>query len=221
MQNIDWTFFLKTIPIAFSGIYVTLYVSIVAFLITVVFSTIISLIRFFDVPILSKILGVFISFFRATPFIAQLFFLYFGLRQIIPIFQGLSPTWVLIMALMLNTTAFMAENFRAAIEAVDIGQFEASFAMGLTYLQTMRRIILPQAFKIALPSIGNNFVMLFKGASMGFTIGVIDILSKAKVEASLTGNWFEAYLVAMLIYWGSILIFEQIQKLIERKLSKS
>ena len=81
MQNIDWTFFLKTIPIAFSGIYVTLYVSIVAFLITVVFSTIISLIRFFDVPILSKILGVFISFFRATPFIAQLFFLYFGLRQ--------------------------------------------------------------------------------------------------------------------------------------------
>jgi putative amino-acid transport system permease protein len=63
--------------------------------------------------------------------------------------------------------------------------------------------------------------MLFKGASMGFTIGVIDILSKAKVEASLTGNWFEAYLVAMLIYWGIILIFEQVQKLIERKLSKS
>ncbi|MDM8213350.1 amino acid ABC transporter permease [Enterococcus hirae] len=220
MQSIDWSFVLQTFPIAFSGIYVTLFVSIVAFVITLLLSTIISLVRFFKIPIINPILGVMISFFRATPFIAQLFFLYFGLRQIIPVFQGLSPMWILIIALVLNTTAFMSENFRAAIEAVDPGQFEAAFAMGLTYLQTMRRIVLPQAFKVALPAIGNNFVMLFKGASMGFTIGVMDILSKAKVAASLSGKWFEAYLVAMIIYWAIIIIFEKIQQFIEYRIEK-
>lgn len=220
MQSIDWSFVLQTFPIAFSGIYVTLFVSIIAFVITLLLSTIISLVRFFKIPIINPILGVMISFFRATPFIAQLFFLYFGLRQIIPVFQGLSPMWILIIALVLNTTAFMSENFRAAIEAVDPGQFEAAFAMGLTYLQTMRRIVLPQAFKVALPAIGNNFVMLFKGASMGFTIGVMDILSKAKVAASLSGKWFEAYLVAMIIYWAIIIIFEKIQQFIEYRIEK-
>lgn len=220
MSTIDWSFFWHTFPIAFSGIYVTMFVSLIAFVITLFISTVIALVRFFKIPLLSQIFGVFISFFRATPFIAQLFFLYFGVRQVIPLFQGASPKWILILALVLNTTAFMAENFRAAIESVDQGQFEAAFAMGLTYLQTMIRIVLPQALKVALPSIGNNFVMLFKGASMGFTIGVIDILSKAKVEASLTGKWFEAYLVAMLIYWGIIFIFEKIQAFLEAQLNK-
>lgn len=218
MQSMDWSFFFKCFPVALSGLYVTLFVSIIAFIITMILSTIFSLIRYFKIPVLSQICSLFISFFRATPFIAQLFFIYFGLKAIIPFMQGMSPTSVLILSLTLNTTAYMSENFRAAIEAIEVGQFEAAYAMGLTPVQTMNRVVLPQALKVAMPAIGNNFIMMVKGASMGFTIGVLDMLSKAKIEASLSGNFFEAYLAVMLIYWAVILIFERIELIIERKI---
>lgn len=218
MHTMNWSFFFNCFPIALSGLYVTLFVSIVAFVFTMILSTLFSLIRYFKVPLLSQLCSLIISFFRATPFIAQLFFIYFGLKTIIPIMRGMSPTSVLILSLTLNTTAYMSENFRAAIEAVDKGQFEAAYAMGLTHVQTMRRVVLPQALKVAMPAIGNNFIMMVKGASMGFTIGVLDILSKAKIEASLSGNFFEAYLAVMLIYWVVILIFERIEQLIEKQI---
>jgi len=218
MTSMDWSFFLKCFPITLSGLYITLFVSIIAFIITMILSTIISLIRYFKMPLLSQACSLLISFFRATPFIAQLFFIYFGLKAMIPFMRDMSPTSILILSLTLNTTAYMAENFRAAIESVELGQFEAAYAMGLTPVQTMRRIVLPQALKVAMPAISNNFIMMVKGASMGFTIGVLDMLSKAKIEASLSGNFFEAYLAVMLIYWIVILAFEQIEHLIERRI---
>lgn len=91
-----------------------------------------------------------------------------------------------VIALTLNTASFMAETLRASLESVDVGQLEACYSMGMTRYQTMMRVVLPQAFVVALPSIGNQFIGIIKGSALGFTVGLADIMAKAKMEAALS-----------------------------------
>lgn len=217
-MKFDTQYMMSLYPLLISAIDTTLYIAIVSLVFTVVLGAVISVIRFFKVKILYQILGVYISFFRATPILAQLFFLSFGIPQVIPVFKNITPITATIITLSLNMSAYMAENFRAALESVEEGQFEACYSLGMNRIQAMIRIIIPQAIKTSIPSIGNNFIMLIKSSSLGFTVGVIDILAQAKIASATTFKFFEAYFAVMMMYWILVIIFEQIQKKFENKI---
>ncbi|POF60610.1 ABC transporter permease, partial [Vibrio vulnificus] len=115
----------------------------------------------------------------------------------------------------------MAESIRAAIIGIDRSQMEASLSVGMTTTQAMRRIILPQATRVALPSLMNYFIDMIKSTSLAFTLGVAEIMAKAQMEASSSFRFFEAFLAVALIYWGVVLVLTRVQIWAENKLNKA
>ena len=164
----------------------------------------------------------YISFMRGIPTLVLIFLLYLGLPQILKDFGidigGWDKAIFIIATLSLNTSANMAEMMRASYLAVDKGQREAAYSVGMKPFMAFRRIIFPQAFGIAIPTLGNNIILLFKETSLGFTIGVIDILGKARAisAASFGANKLEVYIASAIIYWIICVVLEQGSKYIER-----
>ena len=177
--------------------------------------------RVFKVPVLDQLSQLYISFFRGTPLLVQLFLLYYGLPQVFPIFVGLDAFSAAVIGLTLHFAAYMAESIRAAIIGVDRSQMEASLSIGMTTSQAMRRIILPQATRVALPSLMNYFIDMIKSTSLAFTLGVSEIMAKAQMEASSSFKFFEAFLAVALIYWGVVIILTRVQTWAETKLNKA
>src|SRR5699024_7008425 len=123
-----------------------------------------SLILVNKVPILSHIAHIYISFFRGTPILVQLLIIYFGLPQLFSVFNSIDASVAAIIAFSLNTSAYLAEIFRAGLESVDRGQAEAAIAVGMSYTQAIRGIVLPQAIRNAIPATGNMFIGLIKNS---------------------------------------------------------
>ncbi len=219
-MTFDFIWFMHLFPIVLSALGLTIEMSVLSLVFTLLLSVLVAMIRYYKVRGLFQLCGIYITVFRATPLVAQLFILYFGFPALIPAMKAMSAVQTTILALTLNTAAFMAETLRASIESVEKGQFEACYAMGMTKRQTMLRVILPQAFVVALPMLGNQFIGIVKGTALGFTIGLPDIMAKAKIEASLDLRFFEAYLCVTLIYLVLVICIEKIQGEIEKRLQK-
>ena len=112
----------------------------------------------------------------------------------------------------------MAEIIRSALQSVDPGQIEAAHALGMTYPQTLRRIILPEAFEVALPTLGNSFISIIKGTSLAFTCAVVEITAQGQIIGGRTYRYFEVYVSLAIIYWLVTLVIEQIIRVIENKI---
>lgn len=168
----------------------------------------------------------YISFMRGIPTLVLIFLLYLGLPQVLKNFGidigGWNKVIFIVATLSLNTSANMAEMMRASYLAVDKGQREAAYSVGMKPVTAFRRIIFPQAFGIAIPTLGNNIILLFKETSLGFTIGVIDILGKARAisAASFGANKLEVYIASGIIYWIICIVLEQGSKFVERQYTK-
>lgn len=201
------------------GIPTTITVSLIAFIFSLFLAVFIAIVDYFNVPIIKHIFKIYVSFFRGTPLLVQLFFIYFGLPNIIPALKNMSPFLAIIIGLTLNTAAYMKETIRGAIMSVESGQIEAALSLGMTNLQTMTRIILPQAAKIAVPSIANSFIDIIKGSALAFSVGVIEITAIAKMTCSSNFKYFEAYLALMILYWLIIMFFEKCQSILENRLN--
>lgn len=219
-MNFDFQWFIKLFPIVLPSLKLTIEISLISLIFTLLLSVIISIVRYYKIWGLSQIFGVYITFFRATPLVAQLFMLYFGLPCVIPSLKSMTAFQATVIALTLNTASFMAETLRAALESVEVGQLEACYSMSMTKYQTMMRVVLPQAFVVALPSLGNQFIGIIKGSALGFTVGLADIMAKSKMEAALTLRFFEAYLCVTLIYLVIVVFVEKIQKILEKRIQK-
>lgn len=198
------------------GALITYYVTILAMALALVLGLILALMRLTQQRWISAIAQAYIEFARAMPLYVFLLWIYFGLAFALNIiFQ---PIEAGVLALGLITAAYMAEIYRAGIQAIDRGQFEAARAMGLNLAQTYRDVILPQAFRIILPAAGNQFVGTFKGAAIVSVIGVADLMYYAR-EASLEFfRPFEFYTTAGAILIASTLAFAGIVSIIERKI---
>lgn len=197
---------------------VTISLTVLSFVASLILAILIAVIDYFRVPVIRQICEVYVSFFRGTPLIPQLFLLYFGIPTFIPSLRSVPAFTVCVIGLTLNSAAYMKEVVRGALLSVSEGQKEAALAHGMTSMQTMFRIVLPQATRVAVPSLFNNLVDIVKGTSMAFTIGVIEITATANLRASVTFNYFEAYMVLMLLYWGIILILERMEAIVEKHL---
>ena len=148
---------------------------------------------------LERACSAYIFFFRGTPLLMQLFFVYYGLPQISPSLTINNKFLAAYIAFALNSAAYCAEIIRAAIQSIDKGQFEASKALGLTYAQTMRIIIIPQSIRRLIPPVANEFIMVLKDASLVSIIALSD-LTHATRSISSSANTVLVYFPAMIIY---------------------
>ncbi|MGB6328800.1 MAG: amino acid ABC transporter permease [Halarcobacter sp.] len=221
MNSFDLDYTLGIFPILLKYIDITLSMALISGAIALVIALIIAITKTFSIKILSQIFNVYISFFRATPLLVQLFLLYYGLPQIFPVFNSLDAYTASVVGLSLHFSAYMAETIRGAIASIDNGQFEAAKSLGMTRLQAFTYIILPQAFRVAIPSLMNNFIDLLKSTSLAFTLGVPEIMAKAQLEASSSFKYFESFLAVAIVYWITVLFFEYLQKKYEKKLNKA
>ncbi|UEL49238.1 putative amino-acid permease protein YxeN [Terrisporobacter petrolearius] len=221
MQIFDFEFVANLIPIMIKYLGVTFKMSLLALILGIVVAMVIALVVDADIPVLKRLSKIYISFFRGTPLVAQLFFIYFGLIKIIPSLKELSAFNAAVIVLGLNSSAYFAESLRGAISSVDKGQAEACYAFGMTYTQAMVRIILPQAIRVAIPAMTNTFADIIKGSSLAFTIGVTEIMATAQSEAAATYKYLEAFTCVVIIYWLINLAVVYVQNKLEKKLSEA
>ena len=168
----------------------------------------------------------YIFFFRGTPLLVQIFLIYYGLGQfetvrnsaLWPILR--EPYWCAIIAFALNTGAYTAEIFRGAIQAVPVGEVEAATAFGMSRPLALRRIILPRAFRIALPAYGNEVILMLKGSALASTITLLDLTGMARTIIARTYMPVEIFLAAGLIYLAMTFTFVQLYRLLERRLTR-
>lgn len=220
--NFDIKFMARIIPIMLKYSTVTIRLSLLAILLGLTISFFIAIITYAKVPILGKIFKIYISFFRGTPLMAQLFCFYFGVLPLFPrIVLKISSFQAALVILSLASSAYMAESLRAAISSIHKGQMEASLSIGMTYIQAMFRIILPQAFKVATPTLFSSFINIVKDTSLVFAIGVKEMMATAQLEGASGYRYLEAYVCVLLVYWGITSVMGFAQRKIEEKLVKS
>nr|WP_297635813.1 ABC transporter permease subunit [uncultured Clostridium sp.] len=217
--SFDFMYSFKLIPLLLKALHITLSLSILGMLLGLAVGILLTFIRLYKIPVLKQLAEIYISFFRGTPLLVQLFLLYFGLPQIFPLLKGMDAYTASLIGLGFNASAYIAEILRSSISAIDKGQMEASLSLGMSSFQGLYRIILPQAFRIAIPPLGNIFVDTVKGSSLAFTLGVVDILATAQMAAASSYKFFESYIIVALLYWILILIFNFLQRKLEKKLS--
>lgn len=210
------SYFLEMIPSIASALDVTLELTAIALVFSLIIGSIAAVAEYYKISVVNQICKVYVSIFRGTPLLPQLFFFYFGIAYFSDFVKNMSPMTASAIVLSLNMGAYIAENIRGALLSVDSGQIEAAFSFGMSRFQTMRRVIAPQAFRVALPSLFNNLIDLIKGSSISFVVGVVDIMGQAKMEAAITFRFFEVYAAVMLIYWCVITILGFFQKRVER-----
>ena len=165
------------------------------------------------------------SLFRGTPLLLQIYVIYLGAPEVIralglPDTYNPSPFVAGVAALSLNYGAYLTEVFRAGIQAVPKGQNEAAWAIGLSGWQTQRRVILPQAFKIVIPAIGNDFIALIKDTSLVSVITVEELLKRAQLAGASSMNFFSTLLVAAAFYWALTIFFSFWQAKLENRMAR-
>ncbi len=220
-SNIDFSYMLQVFPRILRAVPLTLVLATISMTFGLALGIILALIRFFKLKYLYLFSKIYVSFFRGTPLLAQLFLLYYGVPQIIPQFAKMTAYSAAIIGLSLHSSAYMAEIIRGAINSIDKGQMEASLSVGMTRMQAMRRVILPQAVRVAIPSLGNSYISLLKESSLAFTLGVAEMLAQAKMSAAASYRFFESYLATLLVFWMITLCINFLQNKLETRLNKA
>lgn len=221
MRALDIDYMLGLVPVILGYVPLTIGMALAAMVCALLLASLMAVERVMRVPVLDQFVQLFISFFRGTPLLVQLFLFYYGLPQILPILSGINGVTAAIIGLTLHFSAYMAESIRAAILGVDRSQWEASQAVGMTQAQSMRRIILPQAARVAAPTLVNYFIDMIKSTSLAFTLGVTEMMGATQKEAAGSFLYFEAFLVAAVLYWVIVETLSFLQKQLERHLNKA
>lgn len=201
-MTFDLQFAIRLLPTMTKYMGVTLSLASLSIFFGLLLAFFIALIINAKVRVLQRFFKIYISFFRGTPLVAQLFCMYFGLLPMLPALTlKVSSFQAALIVMSLNSSAYMAESLRGAISSIDKGQMEASMAVGMTYFQAMRRIIIPQAFRVALPTLCSSFINVLKDTSLTFYIGVKEMMATAQLEAASSYRYMEAFIDVLLIYW--------------------
>ncbi|MGF9819078.1 amino acid ABC transporter permease [Brevibacillus agri] len=219
-MNFDGQYMLEVFPTLLKYLPLTLVMAVVAMIFAIAIGLVLALITKNRVPVLYQLANVYISFFRATPTLVQLFLIYYGLPQLFPSFSAMNALTAAIIGLSIKNSAYLAEIFRAALDSVDNGQLEACLAVGMTKAQAYRRIILPQATRNAIPASGNTFIGLVKETSLAFTLGVAELFAQGKMMVSASLKFFEIYLAVAIVYWALTIVYSLLQEWLEKRLSR-
>jgi len=214
--NVDSVFLQKWIPFILTGVPVTLFLAVTSIFFATILAALGALGRISRNPYLNGIASFYVSFFRGTPLLLQILFIYLALPQAGIVLPAI-PT--AIVALSLNYGSYMTEVFRSGIEAVPHGQTEAAESLGMTSRTTFRRIVAPQAFRIVTPAVGNDFVAMIKDSSLASVVGVQELLWRAQTAGRPTFQSMQTLLVAAFIYWVMTILFSLVQGRLERRMA--
>lgn len=213
----SWDYFLEAFPKVLKGLPTTLGLTLIAAVFSLLLGTLLALLNYYKVPVAVQILKVWSSFIRGTPNVTQIFFFYYGLARISKLILNMSPVVATGVVMSLSMSAFMAESIRGALLSVDEGQREAAMSLGMTGFQMTTRIVIPQAVRVALPTLFNDMINLFKMSSLAFTIGIRDVMGNARIESAASFRFFETYAIVMIIYWVFSLLMGTVQKKLEER----
>ena len=204
----------KYLPLLLKGLQYTIIIAIGGIILGTILGIILCILSISKFSVLQKIANFYVTIVRGIPLMILALFLYFGvIKNALPVLTSA------IIILGINASAFIAEIFRAGIQAIDPGQMEAARSLGMSYFQAMRKIILPQAFKIMIPSLMNQFIAAIKDTSILSAISVTELTMSAKTIIARTCKAFELYSFALIMYVIVITTLTFISKKVERKLN--
>ncbi|GAA4718504.1 amino acid ABC transporter permease [Brevibacillus fulvus] len=195
---------------------VTLEITIASLVLALFIGLVFAFMKLSDKRWLRWVANAYIGLIRGTPLIVQIMWLYFGITHLIV----LSKFWAGVLALAIHSGAYIAEIFRGAIQSIDKGQMEAARSLGMSRGLAMRIVVLPQAFKRAVPPLGNQFIIGLKDSSLVAFIGVAELFSVSMSEAAATFRQLEFYSIAGLYYLVLILVFSLLLSRLEKRLDQ-
>ena len=208
--------FLAYLPALLEGSFLTISLTALSVSIGFILSIFLALGNISRLKLISYPCGFYIWFFRGTPLMMQLFFIYYALPLINPMFNISNKFVAALIAFSLNSGAYMAEIVRAAIQSIDKGQLEASRALGMTYGQAMRRIIIPQSYRRLIPPISNEFIMVLKDTALVSAIALTDLMRTTNLIQTKTGSAV-VYIPAMILYLLMTTVFTFVAGKMEKK----
>jgi len=216
--TLDSEFIRDNIRFIASGVGVTIGISILSIILATLLALLAALGRLSNFPPIYALSTFYVSMIRGTPLFLQLFFFFLALPQLGIVLSGL---WSGVLALGLNYGAYMSEIFRAGIASVGKGQREAAMALGMTPAQTMRRIVLPQALRFAVPPTGNEFIAMTKDSALVSATGFVhELMWRATKVGRAYFRSMEALIIAAIFYWIMTIILSYFQSRIEARFSK-
>ncbi|HBF40070.1 MAG TPA: amino acid ABC transporter permease [Firmicutes bacterium] len=228
-MNFDFHFMMIAMKEAIRYTPVTLLLAFVPFVLGILLGTLIALVRLFHVRILGRLMQVYIVITKGIPVILQILIIYFvmvqGFDTIADRFhwslhsKDINVIYVALTALFTVAVANISETIRGALMAVNRGQYEAAYSVGMTHNQVLRRIILPQALPAALPMLCSNLIGIMKSTSLVFMISVVDLMNAALITATANYKYLEAYVAAAIVYWVLNGTIEKISLILEKRFS--
>ena len=203
---------------------ITLEITIGSFILGVTLALIFAIIKMKKIPVLYQVEVFLVSLVRGTPMVIQLYLSFYGIPILMNYFFGWNidvydmPAMVYVIACFtINEAAYNSEVIRAAFGSIDKSQREAAKALGMNGVQILTRVIIPEAFTVALPTLVNSLISLMKSTSLAFTCEVVDITAKGKILAGRSYRYFEVYVTLALIYWASTIVIERVGHWLEEK----
>ena len=215
LMTFDMNLIVNSFPLLLIGAGVTIQITVLSTAIGFVIGLIVGVARISNLRLLRMLAEVYVEFFRGTPLLVQIFLFYFALPVITG--QRIDPFIAAISACGINSGAYVAEIFRAGIQSVDDGQMEAGRSLGMTWLQTMRYIIVPQAFKRVIPPLGNEFIAMLKDSSLVSVIGFEELTRRGQLIIAKTYGSFEIWMSVAVIYLVMTLTISRFVAYLERR----
>ncbi|CUH94411.1 putative membrane protein [Propionispora sp. 2/2-37] len=214
-MNFDFDLIVRSFPLLLLGAGVTLQISLLSVGLGLIIGMFVGIARLSRIWAIKGLATVYVDFIRGTPLLVQIFIIYFALPLLVG--QRIDPFIAAITACSINSGAYVAEIFRAGIQSIDRGQMEAGRSLGMTWAQTMRYIILPQAFKRIIPPLGNEFIAMLKDSSLVSVIGFEELTRRGQLIIARTYGSFEIWLTVAFIYLIMTLTISRLVDYLERR----
>ncbi len=214
-MSFNWDLVINSFPLLLTGAVVTVKITALSVALGVIIGLFVGVARICHIAPLRILAAIYVDFLRGTPLLVQIFLIYFALPVITG--QRVDPFFAAIASCGINSGAYVAEIFRAGIQSIDAGQMEAGRSLGMTWLQTMRYIIIPQAFKRVIPPLGNEFIALLKDSSLVSVIGFEELTRRGQLIIARTYGSLEIWISVAIIYLAMTLTISRFVAYLERR----
>ena len=214
-MHFNFDLVVNSFPLLLVGAGVTIKITALSVALGVVIGLFVGIARISRIKLLRVLAAIYVDFFRGTPLLVQIFLVYFALPVITG--QRVDPFVAAIGSCGINSGAYVAEIFRAGIQSIDKGQMEAGRSLGMTWVQTMRYIIVPQAFKRVIPPLGNEFIALLKDSSLVSVIGFEELTRRGQLIIAKTYGSLEIWISVAVIYLAMTLTISRFVAYLERR----
>lgn len=217
-MNLNVDLMINSLPLLIVGAGITIQITAISVGLGLIIGMFVGIARICNIKVLRALAAIYIDFLRGTPLLVQIFLIYFALPMVVG--QRVDPFVAAITACGINSGAYIAEIFRAGIQAIDAGQMEAGRSLGMSWVQTMRYIIVPQAFKNIIPPLGNEFIALLKDSSLVSVIGFEELTRRGQLIIARTYGSLEIWITVALIYLVMTLTISRLVSYMEKRLAK-